>query len=70
MLERQGEPGYDEYYRFLVRADDEEEARRIAAENSGDEGAFVWMNEASCRELTWDRLILMSNVIMSSFNAG
>jgi hypothetical protein len=48
--------GYDCSYAFIIRAETEEEARRFAAQQKGDEGEAVWLNPAltSCSELTAD----------------
>lgn len=37
---------YDEAYTFAVAAADEAEARRLASEQAGDEGAAVWLDSA------------------------
>jgi len=39
------EPWYDRTFSFVVRAESAENARKIAAENAGAEGAEAWLNE-------------------------
>jgi hypothetical protein len=57
-------PWYDKSFGFIVRAETEEEARKIAHENSGDEALDeqynrtipAWLNKeySTCTELTDD----------------
>jgi hypothetical protein len=46
-------PWYDKAYGFVVAARDEEQARKIASEQSGDEGAGAWLDKkaSTCKEL-------------------
>lgn len=41
---RDWEPWYDKNFGFVVRADCEDTARRIASKEASDEGADVWLN--------------------------
>lgn len=49
----EGTPTYDCNDGFVIRADDEAEARLMASKASGDEGADVWLSraESHCEEL-------------------
>ena len=49
-------PWYDKVFGSIVRADTENRARDIAAENHGDEGPLVWRDpeKTTCRELAAD----------------
>jgi len=46
-------PWYDKAFGFIISTVTEERARRIAAENAGDEGEDAWLNAntSSCKEL-------------------
>jgi hypothetical protein len=46
-------PWYDKAFGFVIRAESEERARLIAAENCGDEKEEAWLNPilSSCKEL-------------------
>lgn len=46
-------PWYDRAFGFVVRAETELEARKLAAGDAGNEGSDVWLNEklTSCDEL-------------------
>lgn len=50
------EPWYDKTFGFIVRAESEEQARVLAAEQCGDEGPDAWLDESlsTCIELTSD----------------
>jgi hypothetical protein len=37
-------PWYDKAFGFVVRADDEKQARELASKEAGDEGAKAWLN--------------------------
>lgn len=47
-------PWYDKTFGFVVRAEDEDSARKYAAEEAGYEGGDVWLdpNFTTCEELT------------------
>ena len=63
-LAREGDPWrpwYDKAYGFVVRAETEADARRLANENGGDErreipGVYPWLDSefSTCVELTAD----------------
>jgi len=46
--------GYDESHGFVIRAESDMSARKIASESCGDEGTKVWleMGTCSCTQLT------------------
>lgn len=50
------EKWYDKAFGFVVRAETENEARRMAQEQSGDEGDTAWLSSefSTCTELTAD----------------
>ena len=58
------DPWYDKAFGFVIRANDEEEARKIADSNAGDENEryitiknnHPWLDEkySTCNELTTD----------------
>jgi hypothetical protein len=50
------EPWYDKAFGHVVRAEDETDARRLAAKKNGDEGRDAWLNrnKSTCIELTTD----------------
>lgn len=47
-------PSYDVVRSMVVRAFDEQEARKLASEKAMDEGAYIWLeaNHSHCEELT------------------
>jgi len=45
--ERAWNPWYDKAFGFVVRAESEEEARRMASEEHGDEGLEAWLSDGS-----------------------
>ena len=49
-------PWYDKAFGFVVIADSEEEARRLASLSHSDEGAEVWLDhaETTCEEIDGD----------------
>lgn len=66
-----GSKGYDVYDAFVILAENESEARRIAADNSAGEGSEIWMSNthSSCT------VIGVSDerepgVVLGSFNAA
>jgi hypothetical protein len=60
------DPWYNKVFGFLIRANDEIEARRIAADNSKEEGEDAWLNSlhSKCEELSIDGDV---NLIMRDF---
>jgi hypothetical protein len=68
LIERTGNIGYDEYIGFVIAAENEAEARTIAAYNSGDEGAEIWKT-APIRCIA-DVTGETPGVVLESFNAG
>lgn len=59
--------GWDEAKGFVVRTYTEEDARRIASENAGDEGIEPWLNpgESTCEVITLvgDEMVIQRNFI-------
>jgi hypothetical protein len=47
------EPWYDKAFGFVVAARDEEQARKLASEQSGGEGADAWLDKkaSTCKEV-------------------
>lgn len=68
ILERRRNVGYDEYDAKVVMAETEEEARRVANKNTGDEG-MLWdaPDEVACTELLPQGTACE---ILGRFNAG
>lgn len=68
LLKRTGRIGYDEYVEKLVRAGTEAEARTVANEEPGDEGA-IWNNPAQvrCEVVSSEG---ETGVVIDSFRAG
>ena len=64
------EPWYDKAFGFIVRAETETDARRIAAENHGDEGKYAWLEaeQSTCSELTAEGTA--AEVILRDFAAA
>ena len=60
---------WDEYDGFVIRAQNEVQARRIASENPGDEGASVWLSSvlSTCEELKNQGI---PGIVLSDFMAG
>ena len=52
---------------FIVRADSEEQARRLARDEAGDEGGYVWIENqfSTCTELLADghACVVMANFV-------
>lgn len=66
--------GYDSYNSFVVRAESEKNARKLAAESKGDENYIsrpvsFWESPdfSSCEELT---ALGPEEIVVGSFNAG
>lgn len=64
-----GGGGYDMTSALVIRAKDEDEARRIASHHSGDEGPDVWLHAdtSSCEVLKHHGEI---GVVCIDFNAA
>jgi len=66
LKQKPDEPGWDEADGFVVQCDRAKEARQIASENAGDEGAEVWLDpkRSTCEKIDphrkTPRLILKS----------
>jgi len=60
---------YDEAAGFVIRAQREQDARVIASEYAGGEGAEVWLDpeDSTCTELTRDG---EPGVVLEDFRAG
>ena len=70
LLERDWEDiGYDENIGFVIRAQNEKEARSIASNSGEDELDGTWLDveHVSCKIIPLDG---KSEVILGSFNAG
>lgn len=61
LVRRTDDVKYDEFDSFVIRANDEEEAKKMANTHSG------WSNEVEVIEISIDG---KSEVILGSFNAG
>ena len=78
LLKRRGSIGYDEYASFVVRAESEDEARRIAADACGfskyreipDAEDFKDAVYSTCKVLKSEGVEGEAGVILGSFNAG
>lgn len=46
LIERKNDIGWDEMISQLIRAKSQKEARKLASENTGDEGAGVWLDKS------------------------
>lgn len=62
-------PWFDKAFGFVVRAETEEQARALAAEQAGDEGPAPWLSQGytSCTEL---ERYGETEVIMRDFQAA
>jgi len=60
-------PWFDRMFGFVIRAKSESAARKLAAEQAGDEGPEAWLSpeSASCTELQTDG---EATVIMQDYN--
>ncbi len=63
------QPWYDKSFGFVVRAETEEDARAIASESAGDEGADAWLKPeySSCDSLENDG---DSGLVMQDFHSA
>lgn len=70
-LERLLRVGYDEVRSFVIVAASEDEARRMAADEAGDEGHYTWVDDrlTSCVSIgtAYDEV---RSIVVRSFNAG
>ena len=64
------EPGYDEAEGFVVQSDCAKDARQIASENAGDEGAAVWLDakRSTCKIIDPHRKT--PHLILKSFHGA
>lgn len=53
-LDEPWKPWHDKVYGFVVRAETEKEARKLASNLCGDEGEDAWLSDkfSTCEELT------------------
>lgn len=64
-------PRYDAAFGFVVVADDEAQARQMAAQQCGDEGPDVWLSGKLTVDILGEALPgHMPNVWLRDFNAG
>lgn len=73
LIKRTDRADYDEARGFVVAAESFGAARKIAANNAGDEGPLTWFdpNQATCDKLGTDLTPNpVSRVILRDFNAG
>jgi hypothetical protein len=63
------EPWYDKAFGFVVRANSETEARKLASGDAGDEGEEAWLLQqlSTCVELTADG---EAGIIMLDFHSA
>jgi hypothetical protein len=68
LLERIGGTDYDEAAGFVVVAESPDEARRLAAEQYGDEGSDTWLapSRSTCKVIDSTR----QGVVLRDFRAG
>jgi hypothetical protein len=60
----------DEMTAFVVIAETELGARKLAAQSAGDEGAYPWAFEATAVKVGTAESGIMTGVLLGSFNAG
>ena len=62
---------YDEVDSFVILAESVDMARRIAADDAGDEGAYTWVDDkVSACELIGEGSVRFSLIVCRSFKAG
>jgi len=69
VLNRSRECGYDEYVGFVICAENEENARKLASTMGfSEEEGKIWLNknDTNCEEVKCDK----EAIILDSFNAG
>jgi hypothetical protein len=65
--------GYDTFTGFVICATSEADARRIADENSADEGRGFWTDpeQASCEVISYTTCYAGNNpIVLEAFHAG
>ncbi len=71
LLMRTDRPGWDEFLGFVVRAEEEPEARRVASEFTyGDEGRRLWEDPSQVRCEYIGEGPGVAGVVLESFQAG
>ena len=71
-LARKGVTRYDEVSAFVIIAASPDEARRMAADDAGDEGAYTWVDPAdtSCVVIGTALPEAIPGPVVRSFHAG
>lgn len=71
-LARLGVTHYDEVSDFVVIAASQDEARRMASDDAGDEGAYTWVDPAdsSCVAIGTALPDAVPGPVVRSFHAG
>lgn len=71
-LARKGVTRYDEASAFVVIAASQDEARRMASDDAGDEGAYTWVDPAdsSCEVIGTALPDAVPGPVVRSFHAG
>lgn len=71
-LARLGVTHYDEVSAFVIIAASQDEARRMASDDAGDEGAYTWVDPAdsSCEVLGTALPEAVPGPVVRSFHAG
>jgi len=71
-LRRKGVTRYDEVSDFVVIAASQDEARRMASDDAGDEGAYTWVDPAdsSCEVIGTALPDAVPGPVVRSFHAG
>lgn len=71
-LARKGVTYYDEASAFVIIAASPDEARRMASDDAGDEGAYTWVDpvDSSCEVIGTALPDAVPGSIIRSFHAG
>jgi hypothetical protein len=69
-LRREEDAGVDEAYAFVVIAPSELEARKMAAQGAGDEGAYPWAFEAAAVKAGTAVPGMVAGILLRGFNSG
>lgn len=71
-LSRKGVVHYDEVSDFVVVAASQDEARRMASDDAGDEGAYTWVypDTSSCVAIGTALPDAVPGPVVRSFHAG
>lgn len=71
-LARKGVTYYDEASAFVIIAASPDEARRMASDDAGDEGAYTWVDPAdsSCESIGTATVGAVPGPVVRSFHAG